>query len=156
LYSEEFTITTTPGTYFPITPTVTNTSCSGSTGAIALNVGTAQTPTYLWSNGATTQNLTALASGQYSVSVTDATGCVQTQKYEVFEDGGLIEVNLPNYQINGGDMVISNGKLFFSQYLTPLGKIGILDISTNSTTIFSTLDFIIPTRPLILKIGCCR
>lgn len=129
-------VDTSPGTYFPITPTVTNTGCGGNTGAISLNVGTAQTPTFLWSNGATTQNLTALGAGQYSVNITDGTGCVQKQKYEVFEDGGLVETII-NYAPRGAynNFKINQGKLYFNNYKAtndPTHSLGILDISTNA------------------------
>ncbi len=139
LYSEEFTMATTPGTYFPITPTVTNTSCSGSTGAISLNVGTAQTPTYLWSNGATAQNLTALAAGQYSVNVSDATGCVQTQKYDIVEEGGFSESLITSNQVNN-DLSLSDGFLYFQTPVNSVDKIRVLNVIDNSYT-----DFTIPS-----------
>ncbi|MCX6268967.1 MAG: choice-of-anchor J domain-containing protein [Bacteroidetes bacterium] len=55
----------------------TNASCPTSAdGAITLNVS-GGTPAYAfaWSNGATTQNLSGLNPGTYSVTVTDANGC---------------------------------------------------------------------------------
>ncbi|WP_109829544.1 OmpA family protein [Reichenbachiella versicolor] len=53
--------------------------CSGDyTGKIALNVmGGVKPYTFKWSNGATTQNLDNLPAGTYSVSITDANGCIQ-------------------------------------------------------------------------------
>lgn len=45
---------------------------AGTDGSVALTVtGAVGTPTYLWSNGATTQNLSTVAAGTYSVTVTD-------------------------------------------------------------------------------------
>ncbi len=52
---------------------------SGSTGSIGLTVTGGTSPySYLWSNSATTQNATSLASGSYTVLVTDAAGCTKT------------------------------------------------------------------------------
>jgi hypothetical protein len=53
------------------------TTCLGSPdGSITLTVsGGTASYTYLWSNGATTQNLTGLVAGSYSVTVTDAHNC---------------------------------------------------------------------------------
>lgn len=54
---------------------VTNAGC-GNNGAIALSVaGGAPNYTFLWSNGATTQNISGLAGGTYCVTVTDASSC---------------------------------------------------------------------------------
>ncbi|MBK9399816.1 MAG: gliding motility-associated C-terminal domain-containing protein [Bacteroidetes bacterium] len=55
----------------------TNVNCFGqSTGAISVTVSGGTTPyTYLWNNGAQTQNINSLSAGIYSVTVTDAVGC---------------------------------------------------------------------------------
>ena len=56
---------------------VVNENCSfGNDGIVNLTVVGGTTPfTYQWSNGATTEDLTGLSSGVYSVIVTDASGC---------------------------------------------------------------------------------
>lgn len=60
--------------------TQTYISCSApSTGDIDLTVTNAPTPySYLWSNGATIQDLNNVIGGDYSVAVTDSLGCVTT------------------------------------------------------------------------------
>lgn len=57
---------------------------------------------FLWNNGSTTQNLTGLAPGNYSVTVTDANGCITPQ----------VGVNVKNAtvaSINGSSTTPDNG-----------------------------------------------
>ena len=70
-------ITITEPTALSISASKTNVTCYGSAnGTISLMVSGGTSPyTYAWSNGATTKNLSGLAPGNYSVTVTDANGC---------------------------------------------------------------------------------
>jgi len=58
--------------------TITDVACFGdSTGAIDIEVsGEADPFSYVWSNGATTQDLTSLPAGAYIGTITDTNGCV--------------------------------------------------------------------------------
>jgi len=57
-----------------------NPLCAGQTNGVASATGSGGTPpyTYLWSNGSTTANLSALGSGTFSVTLTDSRGCSVT------------------------------------------------------------------------------
>ena len=71
---------------------VTDASCAGSsTGAIDISVTGGTSPyTYLWSNTATTQDLSGIGAGTYSVTVTDANGCEDSlQDIEVDDPSSL-------------------------------------------------------------------
>ncbi|HAD13991.1 MAG TPA: hypothetical protein DCF33_16320 [Saprospirales bacterium] len=56
-----------------------------SNGSIDFQILSGGTPgfTYLWSNGATTQDISGLAAGTYTVTVTDANSCVRTFSFTV-------------------------------------------------------------------------
>lgn len=61
-----------------LSTTTTPTSCPGGCNGTATALASGGTPgyTYQWSNGQTTQTATNLCAGIYSVSVTDALGCI--------------------------------------------------------------------------------
>jgi gliding motility-associated-like protein len=62
-------------------------SCfAGEDGAIDLTVSGGTGPyTFVWSNGATTEDINQLMAGVYYVTVTDANGCVTSGAEEIFE-----------------------------------------------------------------------
>jgi hypothetical protein len=57
-----------------ISPSGSTTLCAGS----SVNLSASNGSSYLWSNGATTQTITASSAGNYSVQVTNAAGCSAT------------------------------------------------------------------------------
>ncbi len=78
----------------------TPTPCGGvNIGTIDLSVLTGSPPyTYLWSNGDTTEDLTGLASGAYSVTVTDSIGDSWSSTYYVNSlNGFLLNPSLANF-----------------------------------------------------------
>jgi hypothetical protein len=68
-----------------VTSAISNAQC-GVEGSYSINLtvsGGKPGYSFLWSNGATTQNVTGLNSGSYSVAITDAGGCVTNKTITV-------------------------------------------------------------------------
>ena len=65
--------------------TITEDSCKGeSDGAIDIMVANGTAPySYQWSDGSTSEDLTAAAAGTYSVTISDANGCSTVMSYEL-------------------------------------------------------------------------
>ena len=94
--------------YLQATSTITNAVCSNSNGGVNLTVIGGVAPySYLWSNGATTQDLTGLSSGSYNVVITDNQGCSLTA-YKYIQNTSPVEVNITGTQPSCG---VSNGGL---------------------------------------------
>ena len=113
---------TQPQTGLSVTTTQTNVLCFGnSTGAINATPSGGSAPyTYSWSNNATTQNLTALPSGSYTVTVTDANGCTATATAVITEPAAALAANTTQVNIlclNGVgsvNLTVSGGTLGYT------------------------------------------
>ncbi|MBK7148292.1 MAG: gliding motility-associated C-terminal domain-containing protein [Bacteroidetes bacterium] len=93
-----------------LSQTITNVNCNGgSTGSIDLSVtGGVTTYSYLWSNGSTSQDLSGLVAGTYTVTVTDANACTATSTATITQPNALtLNGNTTNVSCNGG----SNGAI---------------------------------------------
>jgi hypothetical protein len=69
----------------------TSVTCPGGTdGAIDLTASNTSGPvSYLWSDGSTSEDLSSLHPGTYSVSVTDANGCTEMASYTIGQVDGV-------------------------------------------------------------------
>ncbi|CCH51821.1 adhesin AidA-related [Fibrisoma limi BUZ 3] len=102
---------------FAISAQVTPETCNESSdGAINLIIEGATPPyQFRWSNGATTEDLTGLTAGTYSVTVTDANGCTETLMATITEPPALVlsatEVNASCFQGRTGsiDLTVTGG-----------------------------------------------
>lgn len=113
---------------------VINEVCGNGNGFINLSVsGNAGTLTYLWNNGATTQDITGLSAGLHSCVITDANGCVlSTPTYNLINESSTLL--LANTQVINEDCNNSLGEI----NLTITG--GTTPISYNWSTGASTED----------------
>ncbi|MGN6645309.1 MAG: gliding motility-associated C-terminal domain-containing protein [Cytophaga sp.] len=88
------------------TATPTQISCSSGTGSITLTPagGTAPYSNYLWSNGATTQNISGLAPGTYTVTFKDSKGCTGSASATINPAPAAVTATATPIQItcNGG------------------------------------------------------
>lgn len=84
---EDYCVTISPSTIcnFTANNTVVNPTCAGNNnGSIATLIGGGTAPyNYVWSSSATTSSISSLAPGNYSVVVTDATGCDTTMNFSL-------------------------------------------------------------------------
>ncbi|MCS6990742.1 MAG: T9SS type A sorting domain-containing protein, partial [Chitinophagales bacterium] len=102
---------------FSLSTTVSNATCpGGSDGAIDLTVSGATSPySYLWSTGATTEDLSGLTAGLYIVTVTDFNGCTALKPVLVGEPPPFsLSTVVDDVSCHGGsdgaiDLMVSGG-----------------------------------------------
>ena len=117
-----FTIGT--ATTLVVTGVDTDVLCKGdATGAVDLTVSGGTSPyTYAWDNGETTEDISGLAAGSYSVVVTDANGCSSAAAFvitEPFSNLYASVIGFTHVSCNGGmdgtaDIYVVGGTLPYS------------------------------------------
>ncbi|MDD3875276.1 MAG: hypothetical protein PHT69_01500 [Bacteroidales bacterium] len=112
-----------PSAAILLTATQVNINCNGgSNGSINLTVS-GGTPslltgyTFLWSNGATTEDISGLVSGSYSVTVTDSLGCSDVLSKTITQPAQLTATATPvsplcnGYSTGSIDLSVSGGTI---------------------------------------------
>ncbi len=96
---------------------VVNEICGNNQGMVLLDVSGANgIVSYNWSSGSTSQDLTNVSAGSYSVTITDGAGCSLTEEYFVLNNPGdlqLINSNVTNEICNNNlgaiDLTVAGG-----------------------------------------------
>ncbi|HWB63707.1 MAG TPA: T9SS type A sorting domain-containing protein [Chitinophagales bacterium] len=101
-----YAVTVTEPAAINITASITNLPCAsgGNTGAVDITV-TGGTPSlgYVWSNSATTEDISGLGAGSYTVTVTDANSCSATFSATISNSGSLtVTPSVTDVLCNGG------------------------------------------------------
>lgn len=80
---DDFQVTTSAAGFFVVRDSVRNTTCAGNDGYIQISVtGTGAPFSYAWTMGATTEDITGLVAGAYTVTVTENSGlCKVTRSF---------------------------------------------------------------------------
>jgi hypothetical protein len=77
-------------------------SCNGSINLSASGGASCTAYSYLWSNGATTEDVSGLCAGTYSVTVTDANGCTTTSSFTLTQPAPIVVDAGPNVTVYAG------------------------------------------------------
>jgi gliding motility-associated-like protein len=99
-----------------LTGVVQNTTCGQNDGSVTISVSGGVAPfTYNWSSGATTQNISGLGVGVFTVEVTDSRGCSSIGTFNVGASSGILveadKKNVSCYAYNDGaiDVTVTGG-----------------------------------------------
>ncbi|MFT4981568.1 MAG: subtilisin-like proprotein convertase family protein, partial [Bacteroidia bacterium] len=145
------TVILTEPTQLVITETHVNVSCDGlGDGSIDVSVSGGVSPySYLWTNGATTQGITGLSSGNYILTVTDSVGCSDNISVTILDGSSLslssISISSECNEANGSiDLTVTGGSSNYGYSWQPDGQTtedlsglaaGIYDVTVTDNTI---------------------
>jgi gliding motility-associated-like protein len=134
-------------------------SCFGlNDGSIDLTVnGGVQPYTYQWSNFATTEDITGLSAGTYTVTVTDSNSCVNSQSFVLTQPLELISNAGPNNVICGTTSDTLNGNFPVSgtgYWVVVSGSATFAD-STLANTVVTDLGFGTNVLQWVITDGIC-
>jgi subtilisin-like proprotein convertase family protein len=90
--SDFVTATLTNNANFTVSNVITNENCGQGDGNISLTISPAGSASYIWSNGATSQNISSLTAGNYSCTITNATNCTVVSNATILNNTGNLMV----------------------------------------------------------------
>lgn len=128
------TATVVEPTAIAVATTSTPESSTNNGTANATPTGGTSPYTYAWSNGATTQNISGLATGTYTVTVTDSKGCVQTSTVTVTSTVGVTEIEDGSFTLFPNP---SQGMVTVSMEGIATGDISMEIIDVTGKTVFT-------------------
>ncbi len=125
---------------------ITNDYCNANNGAIDAIVHSGTEPyTFSWSNGATTEDISGLGAGNYTLTTTDNSGCETSSTYhivnEVNENLGIKNVNVTNENCGLGNGAINFEPLVPGTYIYKLNDA--FNTNTPSFSDLSAADYVI-------------
>ncbi|MDQ3111115.1 MAG: T9SS type A sorting domain-containing protein, partial [Bacteroidota bacterium] len=105
-----FLITEPPVLVASVTSTVNPSVCAAADGSIDISVaGGTGAYTFLWSNSAVTEDISGIAAGSYSVTITDANGCTAIASASINDPGApVVTLSLPMDTVCGSFPAIIN------------------------------------------------
>ncbi|MGW8123323.1 PKD domain-containing protein [Roseivirga echinicomitans] len=146
---------------------IVNITCNGAAdGAIDLSVSGGTAPyTFLWANGAVSEDLSAQAPGNYSVQITDAKGCAISRNFQIIEPAAMQltysqtdvlcygnETGTINITVTGGvggyTYAWSNGKTFEDISALAAGDYTVIVTDNNGCQISQTINIAAPAAAL--------
>ena len=116
--------------------------CNGdSTGSITVSAaGGTGAFTYLWSNGATSASIANLPAATYTVTVTDANGCMAMQSYAVNEPTAL-SLNITHNNMDSATANVSGGTAPYTYNWSNSGTTATVgNLMTNTTYMVTVAD----------------
>ena len=129
-------------------------------GSITIDVGNSVSATFLWSNGATTQNISNLETGTYGVTVTEWNGCESYYTFFVGMVNSVFESERSQFEIypnplkTGNSLVVLFERINGSKKMEIFNSYGqvILSKKINSITNIIELPPFIPSGIYFVKI----
>ncbi|MBK8554541.1 MAG: gliding motility-associated C-terminal domain-containing protein [Lewinellaceae bacterium] len=118
---------------------IANQSGVSPNGSVNLTVSGGTMPyTFLWSNGAMTEDISGLAANTYTVTITDINNCSFVQSYIVAQDNPLIGSNIVSHTnscSNNGTVTIAISQIANPPYTLDWGTGLMTNVTTDTVTV---------------------